>query len=256
LEAVSRRRFTGSGWLYRDLDFAAEAGTVVAVVGPNGSGKSTLMRDVVGITEPSSGRVCVDRDDVRAMTPRARARTISYLPQHHDFPHDLPVQDVVALGRAPHRGLFGGPDREDRAAIDRALAATDTAHLSGRGLLTLSGGERQRVLLARMLATDTPILVLDEPTTALDVGHALALLGRLRDLADEGRTVLFSAHDLEHARRIADQVLVLHGGESGESVFGPVETTLVPRVLDDVFDVRTTVDERGLSFQPRHGVTD
>lgn len=181
-----------------------------AIVGPNGAGKSTLLRALAGLLAPSAGSVSLDGTDLRTLTPTARGRAIAWLPQGGEHGAELTVRETVALGRLPHLGLLGAPGPQDEAAVDRALADADCAAWQARRLGTLSGGERQRVLLARALATEAPVLLLDEPTTHLDPPQQVALARLARRLAAT-RAVVTVMHDLALALA-ADRVLVLEAG--------------------------------------------
>jgi len=181
-----------------------------AVVGPNGAGKSTLLRALAGLQAPSAGSVSLDGTDLRTLAPAARGREIAWLPQGGEHGAELTVRETVALGRLPHLGLLGAPGPQDEAAVDRALADADCAAWQARRLGTLSGGERQRVLLARALATEAPVLLLDEPTTHLDPPQQVALARLARRLAAT-RAVVTVMHDLALALA-ADRVLVLEAG--------------------------------------------
>jgi iron complex transport system ATP-binding protein len=221
--------------LFADLDLDALAGRVTAVVGPNGAGKSTLLRVLAGLERPQAGAVRLDDDDLHALAPRDRARRLAYLPQRTSLAYELTVRDLVLLGRAPYLPAFGGPGVADLAAVDAALARVGLVDLAGRSARTLSGGEFQRVMLARMLAGDGRVLVLDEPTAALDIGQALGFLGHLRALADAGAAVVLALHDLGLARRHADAALLLPG--DGRALAGPVEQVLSARNLETAFGV-------------------
>jgi iron complex transport system ATP-binding protein len=195
-----------------DVTFAARAGALTALLGPNGAGKSTVLKAVAGLL-PFAGSVEVDGQDVRALEPRARARRIAYVPQHSALEAPIPVVDVVAQGRfAHHESAFGAPGAADRDAVARALALTDLEGFARRTFDRLSYGERRRVLLARALATEARLLLLDEPTAALDVGHALALFRVLRRLLADGVAVLVVLHQLQEALAFADEALLLANG--------------------------------------------
>jgi iron complex transport system ATP-binding protein len=201
------------------------------------------LRKLAGLEPTDAGEVTLDGHPLLALAPRERARRIAYLPQTTELYHDLRVRDLVRLGRAPHLGRFASPSDEDEAQVERALERVGVHALAERGLSTLSGGERQRVMLARMLATATPILVLDEPTTALDVGHALHFLELCRALAREGSTLVIAMHDLDRARDYADQAVCL-GFEGGSASAGPVDEVLDPDRLAGLFGVRAERAER------------
>ena len=193
----------------RGVSFAPGPGWT-AVVGPNGAGKSTLLRTLAGLLVPAAGSVRLDGREL-AQVPRAeRGRRIAWLAQQGEAGGELTARETVQLGRLPRLGLFGAPGPADEAAVDAAMAATECAAWAGRRLHELSGGERQRVMLARVLATGAPILLLDEPTTHLDPPHQVALVRLLRRLAAT-HTVVSVLHDLPLALH-ADRVLVLRDG--------------------------------------------
>lgn len=193
------------------IDVRFEVGRIAVVLGPNGAGKSTLLRAAVGLI-PATGQLEVDGMPVAALSPRERARAIGYLPQDHAVHWDVRARDLVALGRAPHRSPFAAEGPVDTAAIAAALAATDTATLAERPVLSLSGGERARVLLARVLAGTPRWLLADEPLASLDPAHQIDLLDRLRAAADAGMGVVLVLHDLAQAVRVADDLIVMAEG--------------------------------------------
>lgn len=186
------------------------AGELVALLGPNGAGKTSLLRAMLGLIEPSSGRILVHGKPLERLSTLERARTLAYVPQSSHLDTDLCVRDVVAMGRYAHRGEFAGLGPRDEAMIREVCAQTDVTHLLERAVRTLSGGERSRVLVARALATEAPIVLLDEPTTSLDVRHALRCLQHLRTLAERGKSLLLVTHDLQHAYEYADRVILMH----------------------------------------------
>ncbi|WP_419843056.1 ABC transporter ATP-binding protein [Candidatus Poriferisodalis sp.] len=199
-----------SAHVLRGLDLDVSAGEWVNVVGPNGAGKTTLLRAVLGLV-PYSGSVSID--GIERLRRSARARKVAYVPQTPVIPRGMPVADYVLLGRSPHRSVFAGETAADRRIAAEALARLDLAGFGGRAVQSLSGGERQRTVLARALVQRTDILLLDEPTTALDLGHqqgALDLVEALR--RERGLTVIATLHDLTLAARYGDQVAILAGG--------------------------------------------
>ncbi len=181
-----------------------------AIVGPNGAGKSTLLRVLAGLLAPSGGEVRLDGRRLREMSAVERGRRIAWMAQLGEVSGELTVRETVALGRLPHLGLFGTPGVADEAAVDHAMAQAECDGWQDRRLTALSGGERQRVLLARALATEAPLLLLDEPTTHLDPPHQVALVRLARQLA-RSRSVVTVMHDLSLALA-ADHVLLLRDG--------------------------------------------
>jgi len=209
-------------------------GLVTAVVGPNGSGKSTLVRALLGRVPLARGRVCVDGADVRTMDARERARRVAVVPQREEATFPLPVREYVALGRLPHGGRWGGPSRADREAVDAALADADAAEFVGRMTDQLSGGEWQRVRLARALAQQADTLVLDEPTTFLDVAHEMAVFELAAGRARAGAAVLLVSHQLNLVARFADHLLLLHRGIAAAE--GPPSTVMDGPTLERVYE--------------------
>lgn len=186
-------------------------GQWAAVVGPNGAGKSTLLQLLAGLRAPDAGQVRLGERAIAEWPPRQRARQVAWLAQQADADGDIAARDVVRLGRLPHHGLLGAPGAADEAAVDLAMAETECTWFAGRRLRELSGGERQRVLLARVLAVDAPLLLLDEPVTHLDAPHQRALLRTLAARARAGVAVAAVLHDVTLALA-ADRVLVMDQG--------------------------------------------
>lgn len=209
----------GGRTVLHDVDLEAHPGEVLALLGPNGAGKSTLLKALAGLL-PYEGTVEIAETDVAALSPKKRARRISYVPQRSLLRSALSVEEVVALGRYVHGGSFGGMSKSDKEAIDHALTTAHAAALRDRIFTQLSVGEQQRVLLARALASDAPILLLDEPTAALDVGEAMAVLRLIRTLAARKHTLVVVLHDLADALSTTDRALLLKDGcvvEQGET---------------------------------------
>ena len=201
-----------------------------AIVGPNGAGKSTLLRALAGLQPLSAGQVLLGGQPLQRLRPAQRAQQVAWLAQQAEPSGELTVQETVALGRIAHLGLLGTPGPADQAAVAHAMALTECQAWAQRRLHALSGGERQRVLLARALATEAPVLLLDEPTTHLDAPHQVALARLFRQLAST-HCVLTVLHDLPIAVH-ADQLLVLAGGELRAQ--GPASSAAVQAALADV----------------------
>lgn len=221
-----------------------EEGTVVAVIGPNGSGKSTLLRGMARALKPRGGAVLLDGRAIASLPPKAVARVLALLPQSPTAPPDVSVEELVWRGRHPHLGFFGVPKAVDREAVEWALAATSLQHLRQRPLSTLSGGERQRAWIAMALAQQPRLLLLDEPTTYLDIGHQLEVLELLAALnRDHGLTLVLVLQDLNHASRFAHRLLVLRGGAIVAD--GPPASVLTEQLLREVFGVEAEILPRG-----------
>lgn len=221
------------------VSLTAEPGTVVGLLGPNGSGKSTLLRTLYRAITPHSGSVRLDGHDVRAMRPKAVAQAVAVMLQDPQTEFDLTVHEFVLLGRIPHRSSFGRDTAEDLRTVEEAMDRAGVAELARRLMGSLSGGQRQRAMLARALAQQTPVLVLDEPSNHLDIRHQLELMAEVRDL---GRTVIAALHDLNLAAEHCDRVVILEGGRAVAS--GRPADVLTPALIRLVFgvDARTVGD--------------
>ena len=248
LRARGLGRRMGGRWLYRELEASFAPATVTAIVGPNGSGKTTLLRDLAGLRAPSSGSVTLRGSPLSELRPAERARALAYLPQATPLAYDLRVDEVVMLGRSTFLSRFAGPAAADHRIIAEALARVGLGDAGTRRLSSLSGGERQRVMLARLLATQAPLLLLDEPTAALDVGHALAFMDLCRELASAGATVIAALHDLDLARSSADSAIVL-GSERGAAITGTASAVLTPAILGPIFAVELRESDGHLVFE-------
>ncbi len=219
-----------------EVSLAVDRGEVLALTGPNGSGKSTFIRAALGLTAVRSGELCLAGTPVRDLSIRERARRVAWMPQDEVAWEDVPVWDYVLFGRNPHQRVFDSNGPIDRAAAEYALRAVDLWELRHRGILELSGGERQRALLARVLAQESPLLLLDEPTAHLDISHQLDLLGRVRTLCrGQGRGAVLALHDLNLAARFADRVAVLHRGRL--VAVGNADEILSPTLLREVWGI-------------------
>ncbi|TCJ11651.1 ABC transporter ATP-binding protein [Parasulfuritortus cantonensis] len=194
------------------VSLAVRAGEVVALLGANGGGKSTLLKLLLGLLEPSRGTVRLDGRPLRAWSRRDVARRVAYIPQTQAMPFPYKVRDLVALGRIARRGLFDRLNRTDHAVVDAALARLAIADLAERPYTELSGGQRQLCLIARALAQEAPVIVMDEPATGLDYGNQWRLLALVRELAAEGRAFVQTTHHPEHALGGASRVVMLYGG--------------------------------------------
>lgn len=218
----------------RDVNMAVPPGEVVALLGPNGSGKSTLLKTLSGTLKHLSGRVVVTGEWIERLTHQERGQRIGFVPQEELPTFPFLARQIVVMGRLPHApGFFDAP--EDWAKVKESMILADCWDLADRPVTELSGGERQRVLLARALATDAPLLLMDEPSSHLDVGHVLGLVKLLRELAANGRGVLMAVHDLNLASMVADRALLLGLGQV--YLEGPAAHVLRSAELDAVYGV-------------------
>ena len=226
----------GSHDALRDVSFALGESERVALIGPNGSGKTTLLRAISGLQPLSSGSA----SPVEGLQRREVARHLAYVPQEEFWEFAFPVAEVVACGRYAHVDSLFGESEADREAVDEALAAVDMAALRDRPVNAISGGERRRAILARALAQRARALVLDEPTTALDLGHREAVL---RAVGAYRGAVLFATHDLDAAAVLANRIVVLAAGRIVTA--GAPRDVLTEELLRDVFAVQARVIEEG-----------
>lgn len=189
------------------------AGAVTAIVGPNACGKSTLLRGLARLLSPSAGQVILDGTDIAKLRTKDVARRLGLLPQSSIAPEGITVADLVTRGRFPHQTMLRQFSRADQRAVTEAMTATGVTALAGRPVDELSGGQRQRVWVAMVLAQQTPLILLDEPTTFLDIAHQIELLDLFSDLnIEQGRTIVAVLHDLNHACRFADEIIAMKAG--------------------------------------------
>jgi len=236
----------------RHASFAAEAGDWVVLIGPNGAGKTSVLRAMCGLL-PFDGEILVDGRDVRSLSRRELARIVAFVPQTPETPHELTVAEYVLLGRTPHIGYFAAEGSADRRAAASALERLELSPFAERPLGSLSGGELQRVVLARALTQEAPILLLDEPTTALDLGRQQQALELIDSLRTDGLTVVSTMHDLTLAGQYAARLLLLDRGVVVAE--GTPEEVLSVANLSAHYDARVRVvqDEDGIFVLPLRG---
>jgi iron complex transport system ATP-binding protein len=232
-------------------DVRIAPGRVTVVIGPNGAGKTSLLRAIAGLVQPSAGNVTLDGRDVALFEANERARRIGYLPQNGSPAWNLAGRELVSLGRLPHRGSRAGRSEADNAAIDAALAATDTFHLADRRLKEMSGGELARIRIARVLAGTPDWILADEPLANLDPPHQRDILALFQASAAAGTGVIMVLHQLNAAERVADDVVLMRQAQVIAS--GARALVLTPDRLEQTFAMpfRMVVDGPDRAIMPR-----
>jgi iron complex transport system ATP-binding protein len=235
LDATSISVRRGGCQILSNVSISLASGEFLAIIGPNGSGKSSLLRALAGIWPAEAGSVSLDGMPIGDLSRRDLARRVAFVPQDTRVDFAFTVEEIVSMGRHPHRGRFTSERESDRRAINLALERCDVSSLRHRLVNTLSGGERQRVLIARSLAVEPAFLLLDEPTANLDIQHALEILGLCRSLADNGQAIAFASHDINAVSRYASSVALVNGGRIVAA--GARHQVLTPQTVQDVFGV-------------------
>ena len=203
-----------SGKLILDnVSFSAEHGALITLIGPNGSGKTTLLRAIAGLLDDIEGSVWIDGEEISSMNPRSIGRKIAFVPQNPPETHNFTVLDIVSMGRYPHTGRFQMESSSDSEIIENAMSFTDVSALRNHKVSELSGGERQRVFIARALAQNTSIIIMDEPTANLDIQYQLKILKLMREYSRRGICIVTAIHDLSLASRYADSMVMLNKGK-------------------------------------------
>jgi iron complex transport system ATP-binding protein len=226
----------GTKTLVENVSFTLSSGKILAILGPNGAGKSSLLKGILGLLTPITGDVRVLGQSLSKRSAAERAKVVAYVPQQSALNLDLTVESVVRMGRFAHRHDFRESKALDATIVERSMQQADIAHLAERRFLSLSGGERGRVLIARALATEAPLLLLDEPTHCLDVSHTLDCLDNLRHLANLGKTIVIVTHDLNQLLGFTDELLLMKGGQRLAN--GRPETLLAGHLIEEAFGVR------------------
>ncbi|MFO7931609.1 MAG: ABC transporter ATP-binding protein [Thermodesulfobacteriota bacterium] len=234
----------------RQVSFSVETGECFIIIGPNGSGKTTLMKIIAGLHRTDSGRILIDGRPLGSCRRSDLARKMAFVPQQ--VPMDFPfmVRDVVLFGRSPHLGTFGLESERDRAIAGQAMEFTGVDHLADRRIDQLSGGERQRVFIARAICQEPQIMLLDEPTAALDISHQLRVMDLMEKMKSEKRiTVIMVSHDVNLAAMYADTLLLINRGRIVES--GSPASVLTYKTLEEAYGCPLLVDESPLGSMPR-----
>ncbi|MBX8554998.1 Fe(3+) dicitrate ABC transporter ATP-binding protein FecE [Pseudomonas cichorii] len=238
----------GDTRIVQALSFSPPPGKVTALIGPNGCGKSTLLKAFARILTPQAGKLSLDGQAYAQLSPRELARKIAFLPQVLPIPEGVSVRQLAAYGRSPHNSLWGRLSGADRSSVDQALQRMELETLAERPLSDLSGGQRQRAWLAMVLAQDAAIVLLDEPTTYLDISHQVELLDLMRQLSAEGKTVITVLHDINQACRYADHLAVMQAGRLVAS--GTPDEVLDAELVSRVFEVQVQIMREPVAGTP------
>ncbi|MFT4262290.1 MAG: ABC transporter ATP-binding protein [Nocardioides sp.] len=231
-----------------DVGLDVAEGSFTAIIGPNACGKSTLLRTLSRLMKPIAGHVLLDGREINDLPSRQVARRLGLLPQTALAPDGITVEDLVARGRHPHQSAWRQWSRADERAVAEAMAVTGVADLADRLVDELSGGQRQRAWVAMVLAQETPLMLLDEPTTFLDIAHQIELLELFARLNRDGRTIVAVLHDLNHAARYASQVIAMRDGRIVAD--GPPREVIAEQVVEQVFDLPCRVIDDPVSGAP------
>ena len=227
--------------LVKDASFTLKPGELTVLLGPNGAGKTSLLQASLGIERPNAGTATVDGHNIASLSPQARARKISYLPQTRPLAWPARATDIVALGRFAYGASPARLGDDDRRAIDKAITACELTHLAERAADTLSGGELARLHFARTLAAQTDYLIADEPVAALDPQHQFRILDLIRSYVDTGNSALIILHDINLAARYADQLLWMKDGEIVAR--GSVKDSLSPERIEQVYNIQAEIKD-------------
>ena len=228
----------GGTRILKDITFDVEENTFVGVIGPNGSGKSTMLKSIYGVNKPSGGNIYFEGEDLLKISSKDRAKKIAVLAQELGGQFDFSVQQVVEMGRYPHKNTLENYSKHDLEIVDRVLYEMKLDNYRERSFNTLSGGEKQRVLIARLLVQESKFIILDEPTNHLDIGHQIEIMNIIKKM---GVTVLSAIHDMNMAAIYCDKLVIMKKGEVITQ--GSVEETLTSEMLKDLFNVEAEIHD-------------
>ena len=229
----------GNKRILHHLNLTLPAGKISALLGPNGCGKSTLLKSFARLLTPQQGEIRIEQQALTSLTSRQLARHLALLPQQHLTPEGISVEELVGYGRSPWLPFWGRLSASDKMQVQHAMERMDIGDLARQRVTALSGGQRQRVFLAMLLAQDTPLVLLDEPTTWLDINHQVELMKLMGELKAQGKTVITVLHDLNQAGRYCDHLVLLKQGQLVTQ--GTPTEVLTPPVLREVFQVEASV---------------
>ncbi len=230
------------------ISFTAKKGSLISILGPNGAGKTTLLKAIAGIIE-FFGRIEVSEKDLKNLSRKEIAKLISVVPQ--DFPHDVEFSafEIVLMGRYPHTSVLKPLDEKDYAVVFNAMKITDTFYLKNRKFSKMSSGERQRVIVAKALAQEAKIMLLDEPTSNLDIHHRINIMRILRNLADNGMVIIASMHNINLASLYSDRIILLKKGKIFAE--GKPEEVITERNIEAVYGIKVIVEKHKITKKPQ-----
>lgn len=231
-----------------NLSLTLPEGKIVALLGPNGCGKSTLLKCFSRLLIPQSGTLSLSGENIEQISARSLAQKLAFLPQQHLVPEGITVKDLVGYGRSPWLSLWGRLGAKDRRLVAQAMEKTQISSLADMPLTSLSGGQQQRAFLAMVLAQDTPVVMLDEPTTYLDINHQVGLMQLLRELNEQGKTIVTVLHDLNQACRYCDYLVLLAKGKVVAQ--GEPREVMKPELLAEVFSIDAQIHPDPVSGTP------
>ena len=229
----------GDHEVLKGISYETELGEFISVLGPNGVGKSTLFRCMLGLLEPTGGKVTIDGRDIRTMTAAELSRSVAYIPQSHNPVFNFTVFDMVLMGTTAQLSRFASPGKQQEHLAEAALERMGIAHLRNRGCGNISGGERQLVLIARAIAQQAKILVMDEPSANLDFGNKLRVMKTVKSLTEDGYTIIQSTHDPDQAYLYSDRILALYGGKV--LAWGTPQETISNSLISTLYGVDVEV---------------
>lgn len=226
----------------KGLSFNIEKGNFISIIGPNGSGKSTLLKTLNQLYSPSAGSILIDGTNINILKKKELARKIALVPQDTLIDYDFTVEDIVLMGRHPYKGRFQKENEKDYKIVNEVLKMTNTFHLKDRIITEISGGERQRVIIAKALAQKPSIILLDEPTSHLDINHQIEILNLLKRLNEEmGTTIVIVIHDVNLASRYSNEIIMLNEGEILE--MGSPEKVITKKNIEIAYDLKVEIEK-------------
>ncbi len=227
--------------IFDQVSFGFEKAGLFGIIGPNGAGKSTLLKLILGFLKPDDGDICINGQSVSHMKRRDLAKEIAYVPQHITLDYDFTVMDILEMGRHPYHGQFDTMTRKERDLIDEAIEATGLSHLTGHSVTTLSGGEMQRLLIGRALVQDTPVILLDEPISHLDIHYQKEIVNLLSTIGREkGKIIISVLHDMNVALNYCEGVFLVH---EGTVISGQADEVITPERIEAVYKTKVHLIE-------------